>query len=90
VVQSSNQGEAASASGEAKSNATAESGLSAGLEWLLAYASGLLIANLYYAQPLAGPIGESLGMAASSVGLLFSLPVADLGLSPPRIGSLLE
>jgi predicted MFS family arabinose efflux permease len=79
VVQSSNRGATAMASREAKSDTNAKSGLSAGLELLLACAAGLLIANLYYAQPLAGLISESLGMAPSSAGLLFSLPVAGYG-----------
>ena len=54
-------------------------GLSGGLELLLACAAGLLVANLYYAQPLAGLISEGLGMAPNSAGLLFSLPVAGYG-----------
>jgi predicted MFS family arabinose efflux permease len=57
----------------------AEDKLTAGLKLLLAAACGLLIANLYYAQPLAGIIGEALGMPASRAGLLFGLPVAGYG-----------
>lgn len=38
--------------------------------FFLAVASGLIVANLYYAQPLAGMIGEELGMAPESRGLI--------------------
>src|SRR5260370_9476973 len=79
VMRSSNQGEAAVANGVPKLDTDAESGLSTGLKLLLACAAGLLIANLYYAQPLSGLISEALGMAPSSAGLLFSLPVAGYG-----------
>src|SRR5271169_3266293 len=68
-----------SANGESKPDANVEDRLSASLKLLLAFACGLLIANLYYAQPLAGLISEALGMPASSAGLLFSLPVAGYG-----------
>ncbi len=58
---------------------------------LLAFACGLIVANLYYAQPLAGPIGGSLGLSPGAtglivtltqigygVGLLFIVPLGDL------------
>jgi len=32
------------------------------LRWLLAASCGLIVANIYYAQPLAGPISASLGL----------------------------
>lgn len=64
---------------------------SAGITLLLAAACGLLAANLYYAQPLAGPIGASLGLSPGAtglivtltqigygVGLLFIVPLGDL------------
>ena len=75
----SNQSAGEIASGGAATDTQAEGGLSARLELLLACAAGLLIANLYYAQPLAGLISEALGMTPSSAGLLFSLPVAGYG-----------
>jgi MFS family permease len=78
VAQASNHGAAEIATGAAETDAHTEGGLSGGLE-LLACAAGLLIANLYYAQPLAGLMSEALGMAPSSAGLLFSLPVAGYG-----------
>ncbi|KGB21179.1 MFS transporter [Acetobacter tropicalis] len=61
------------------------------LVMIIAAACGLIVANLYYAQPLAGPISAALGMSASQsglivtmtqigycVGLLLIVPLADL------------
>jgi predicted MFS family arabinose efflux permease len=58
---------------------------------LLALACGATVANIYYAQPLAGEIARSLGMAPATAGLvvtmtqvgyvfglLFLVPLADL------------
>jgi predicted MFS family arabinose efflux permease len=58
---------------------------------LLAMAAGLIVANLYYAQPLVGPIGAELGLRPAGagiivtmtqigygVGLLLIVPLADL------------
>lgn len=66
-------------------------GLSAGLGLLVAAACGLIAANLYYAQPLIGPISASLGLSAHAAGfivtmtqigygagLLFVAPLGDL------------
>ena len=53
-----------------------------GMQLLLATACGLLIASLYYAQPLTGLIAESLGMPARSAGLLVTVP-AGLGAALP-------
>ncbi|MFK3776881.1 MFS transporter [Agrobacterium sp. NPDC089420] len=65
--------------------------LSPALTFLLATACGLIAANLYYAQPLAGIIGAELGLSAGAtglivtltqigygVGLLFVVPLGDL------------
>lgn len=65
--------------------------LSPALTFLLATACGLIAANLYYAQPLAGIIGAELGISAGAtglivtltqigygVGLLFVVPLGDL------------
>ncbi|MFD0674683.1 MFS transporter [Cohnella sp. GCM10027633] len=65
--------------------------LTAGLTLLLAAACGIIVANLYYAQPLIGEIGASVGMSASgsglivtvmqigyAAGLLFIVPMADI------------
>lgn len=40
---------------------------------LLATACGLIVANLYYSQPLAGPIGQDLGMKPEATGLVVTL-----------------
>lgn len=49
------------------------------LQWLLGTACGLLIANVYYAQPLTGLITQALGMPRESAGLLVTLPLAGYG-----------
>jgi predicted MFS family arabinose efflux permease len=51
-----------------------------GHQWLLGTACGLVVANLYYAQPLTGLIGHALGMSPSSVGLIVTLPLLGYGL----------
>lgn len=61
------------------------------LVFLLAASCGLIVANLYYAQPLVGPISESLGISAGTsglivtvtqlgyvLGLIFLVPLSDL------------
>ena len=61
------------------------------LIWMLATTVGLIAANLYYPQPLVGPISEQLGMSSEhagmivtltqigyGIGLLFIVPLADL------------
>jgi predicted MFS family arabinose efflux permease len=50
-----------------------------GMQLLLATACGILIASLYYAQPLTGLIAESLGMPARSAGLLVTVPLLGYG-----------
>ncbi len=65
--------------------------ISPALTFLLATACGLIAANLYYGQPLAGIIGSELGLSAGAtglivtltqigygVGLLFVVPLGDL------------
>lgn len=64
--------------------------LPAGLVWLFAMASGLCVANVYYAQPLLDLLAASLGMSLAAVGsvvtatqigsalaLLFLVPLGD-------------
>lgn len=61
------------------------------LMFILAAACGLIVANLYYAQPLVGPISASTGISPSAsglivtmtqigyaLGLLFLVPLSDL------------
>ena len=40
---------------------------------LLAGACGLIVANIYYAQPLAGPIGAELGLSPQATGLIVTM-----------------
>ncbi len=67
------------------------SDISSGMVLLLAIASGLIVANLYYAQTLVGPISASTGLSPKAaglivtltqigytLGLLFVVPLADL------------
>lgn len=44
-----------------------------GLNLFFALACGVIAANLYYAQPLAGPIAASLGIAPAHAGLIVTL-----------------
>jgi predicted MFS family arabinose efflux permease len=55
-------------------------GASPSITLLLAFACGLIAANLYYAQPLAGPIGASLGLAPAATGLIVTLTQVGYGL----------
>jgi predicted MFS family arabinose efflux permease len=63
------------------------------ITWLLATACGLIVANLYYAQPLAGPISASLGLSPEAAGLVVTMAqigyVAGLLLIVP-LGDLVE
>ncbi len=71
----------------------AEPNVPRGLIALMAVACGLSVAGLYYAQPLAGPIGRSLGLGRGAVGLTVTLAqlgyVAGLILIVP-LGDLME
>jgi len=50
------------------------------LTLLLASACGLIAANIYYAQPLAGPISMALGMSPETAGLIVTLTQIGYGL----------
>ncbi|MET0964527.1 MAG: MFS transporter [Noviherbaspirillum sp.] len=50
------------------------------LPLLFAVACGLIVANLYYGQPLVGPIAAELGMSPASAGLLVTLTQVGYGL----------
>lgn len=41
--------------------------------FLLALACGLIVANIYYAQPLIGPIAAELGLSLKSAGLIVTM-----------------
>ena len=47
---------------------------------LLAAACGLIAANLYYAQPLAGPISRDLGLPPAAAGLIVTMTQVGYGL----------
>ena len=53
--------------------------VSARLTVLLAAACGLIAANVYYAQPLAGPIGAALGLSPAATGLIVTLTQIGYG-----------
>ena len=76
-------------------NATspAAPGLSATMTFVLAAACGLVVANLYYAQPLAGPIAASIGLPPHLTGLIVMLTQIGYGIGLLLIvplGDLLE
>src|SRR6202012_326142 len=48
--------------------------LSGWLTLLLAAACGLIVANLYYAQPLVGPIARDLALSPQAAGLIVAVP----------------
>lgn len=48
-------------------------GISSGMVLLLATATGLIVANLYYAQPLVGPISLATGLSPGAAGLIVTL-----------------
>lgn len=47
---------------------------------LLAAACGIIVANIYYAQPLAGPIGQALGIGVGATGVIVTLTQIGYGL----------
>jgi predicted MFS family arabinose efflux permease len=59
---------------------TPPSAMSAGMTFVMAAACGLVAANLYYAQPLAGPIAASIGLPAHATGLIVTLTQIGYGL----------
>ncbi len=54
--------------------------MSAGLTTVFAVACGLCVANIYFAQPLIGPIAETLALHASLAGLIMTLTQLGYGL----------
>ena len=59
--------------------ASTAAGLSPRLTWLFAIACGLCVANLYFAQPLVGPIAETLRLHAGLAGLVVTLTQLGYG-----------
>ncbi|KJV09437.1 MFS transporter [Elstera litoralis] len=67
--------------------------ISAWMIFLLAASCGLIAANLYYAQPLAGPISAELGLSPQATGLIVTLTQIGYGVGLLLIvplGDLLE
>jgi predicted MFS family arabinose efflux permease len=74
-------------------DAKPEQAVSAWMMLLLAFACGLIAANIYYAQPLAGPIGAALGLSPGATGLIVTLTQIGYGaglLFIVPLGDLLE
>ena len=57
----------------------APAGLSCGLTLLFAVACGMCVANIYFAQPLIGPIADTLQMHAGLAGLIMTLTQLGYG-----------
>jgi len=64
----------------ASAETSSEPAASAWIMLLLAFACGLIAANLYYAQPLAGPIGAALGLSPGATGLIVTLTQIGYGI----------
>lgn len=47
--------------------------ISSGMMFLLAAACGLIVANLYYAQTLVGPISAATGLSSAAAGLIVTI-----------------
>lgn len=64
------------------SNAQPEEGaaLTRKLTFLLAVSVAILVANLYYAQPLVAPISKYLGLSAAFAGLILTLTQVGYGM----------
>src|SRR5882757_2709875 len=50
------------------------------MTFLFAAACGVIVANIYYAQPLAGPICASIGLAPAAAGLIVTMSQVGYGL----------
>jgi len=55
-------------------------GISRGLTLLLAITGGVVVANLYYAQPLLAPISVALGISPAAAGLAMTVTQVGYGL----------
>lgn len=59
---------------------TSERNLPAWLVLLLATACGLIVANIYYAQPLVGPIANELDLSPAAAGLIVTMTQVGYGI----------
>ncbi|HEY4073742.1 MAG TPA: MFS transporter [Herbaspirillum sp.] len=62
------------------SNQTEAPAISGATTFLLAMSCGLIVANIYYCQPLIGPISAALGMSPQAAGLIATLTQLGYGL----------
>jgi hypothetical protein len=53
--------------------------VSRGLTFLLAVSCGLIAANIYYAQPLIGPISAALGLSLHAAELIVTMTQIGYG-----------
>ncbi|RXZ38345.1 MFS transporter [Oxalobacteraceae bacterium CAVE-383] len=70
-----------------------EASISGAMTFLLAVSVGLIVANIYYSQPLIGPIARELGMSPQTAGLIATLTQLGYGaglLLLVPLGDLLE
>ena len=63
----------------ATTSPTAIAAAPAWLTLLLAAACGLIVANIYYVQPLAGPVSASLGLSPQAAGLVVTMTQVGYG-----------
>jgi predicted MFS family arabinose efflux permease len=56
-----------------------QSKMSSGLTWLMAFACGAMVANLYYAQTLLNKIGPEIGLSAGVSGAIVTLTQLGYG-----------
>lgn len=58
--------------------------------WLAAIGSGILVATIYYAQPLIDPISRDIGMSRQAAGLIVTAMQAGYGLGLAFIAPLVD
>ena len=66
-------------SSTSQATAAGHGGLSSGLTLVFAVACGLCVANIYYAQPLIGPIADTLKLHEGLAGLIMTLTQLGYG-----------
>nr|WP_298682445.1 MFS transporter [uncultured Dongia sp.] len=60
-------------------SSSGDGGISRWMTFLMAASCGLIAANLYYAQPLVGPISQSLGLSPQVAGLIVTMTQIGYG-----------
>lgn len=61
-------------------NQKVEKSVSPWIPFLLAISCGVIAANLYYAQPLVGPISSAIGLSTETAGLVVTLTQIGYGI----------